>query len=110
MWHYGDSSAYEPSGHFTARYSGVIRGDHVDGTVIWNGAVSGTWHATAPKSLCNPFSVCPLTVQQLLEFRQNAARAGQNSAALRSYLIAASQGNATARRLADELRAPGVGR
>lgn len=99
------SSDYAPPGqHFIARYEGTIHGNRIDGTVIWMNKVMGTWYATIPENLCVPFKECPLDANQVFQLGQNAARAGQYSAALRSFLIAASQGNTNARRLAEQLK------
>ena len=103
------SSAYAPPGqHFVARYKGTIHGDRIDGTVTWMNSASGKWYAIIRKSLCRPFKDCPLSANQVFDLGQNAARAGLHAAALQSYLIAASQGNAAAGQLADKLKQPGT--
>ena len=103
------SSRFGPGGHFTAVYTGTVQGDHIDGTVIWNGTGHGTWYATIPKSLCNPFTQCPLNANQVVQLGQNAAKAKQYSAALHCFLIAGWQGNAGAQSLAGLMLRDGVG-
>ena len=90
-----------PGQLFTAVYTGTIDGDLIEGTVSWG----GTWYAKIPKTPCRPVAECPLDANQTFELGQNAARAKLNSAARRSFLISAAQGNASAEYLISQLPA-----
>lgn len=96
-------------GVFFADYVGTIHGDRIDGTVIWNGGGQGTWYATIPENLCQPFEQCPLDVGQMMQLGQNAARAKEYAPALHCFLIGAMQGNADAQSLAGLMLRDGEG-
>jgi len=92
------SSPYGVNGHFTARYLGKISGDHITGTVTFNGNESGVypWHATVPANLCNPMETCPLNANQLVTLADNAMGEHLHSAAIPVLRILAEQGNSMA--------------
>jgi len=64
-------------GYFRAIYTGVIRGNRIDGQVVWNGntAHPGTWYATMTDSPCSPGSACPLSIDQVRQLGQRAQEA-----------------------------------
>jgi hypothetical protein len=90
------SSPYGINGHFTARYVGTINGDHIDGTVTFNGNERDVrpWSATIPTNLCNPMQNCPLNISQLEQLGDNSFGHDLYSAAISVLTVTAQQGDA----------------
>jgi hypothetical protein len=96
-------------GVFFADYYGVLQGDRIDGTVVWNGGGSGPFYAILPKTLCQPFNECPLDAGQMVQLGQNALKARLSAAALHCFLISSAEGNSDAQSLAGLMLRDGQG-
>jgi hypothetical protein len=51
---------------------GHFRGTALMRRVTWNGGGSGTWYATISASPCNPWTECPLSIDQVRLLKQRA--------------------------------------
>lgn len=98
-----------PDGVFFADYQGTVRGNRIDGTVVFNGGGSGIWYATLPTTACLPNEGCPLSADQLMQLGKNAVDARLPSSALICFYSVALQGNSEAQNLAGLMFRDGIG-
>jgi hypothetical protein len=105
------SGQYARNGIFTAVYTGTIKGDHIYGSVIWNGNRNnpGRWYATIPDGLCDWFDECPLDANEVLRLGERAVESKLYSSALLCFLISARQGIAEAQTYAGAMLHKGIG-
>jgi hypothetical protein len=101
--------AKRSDGVFFADYVGVVHGSRVDGTVSWNGGGKGTWYATIPQALCDPFSTCPLNADQLVQLGKNSLNNKLNRPALLCFWAAGVQGNSDGKAFAGIMIRDGAG-
>lgn len=97
------STPFAADGLYIHDYPGVLEGDRIEGMP------SGYWRATIPEHLCEPFSQCPISVDQVVQLGQFASKAKLYTSGLRCFLIASGQGNPEAQGLVGLMLRDGVG-